>query len=381
MNASLNLGTYAGIHVRVHWSFALLIGFILYSGFAAGGSAVNVLFDVLFILALFACVVLHEFGHALAARSFGIPTRDITLLPIGGVARLARMPRKPSQEFIVAVAGPAVNVVIAGLLAAILIPTMGLPLEMSTQVSAGNFLPQLLWTNIALVVFNMLPAFPMDGGRVLRSLLAMFTDYAAATRMAALIGQMFAGLFALLGFFNPFMFLLAAFIFFAATAESRSVQVQERLRGFTVSDGMLRNFKAVPSWFQVSDAAEILLGGSQRAVPVIENRALVGMLFRDDVTRAMQSHQAAQPVSTAMRTSVSPVSPSDPILDLIEENPTAHVRPVVADGQVVGLFDLQAAGELISARAHQRAEQPILATLVDSPASMADSIAGEPKRP
>ena len=367
MKGSLNLGTYAGIKVRIHWTFVLLIGFIVLTRLAAGMTPAGIGFQLLFIGVIFACVTLHEFGHALAAKAFGIQTKDITLLPIGGVARLARMPRKPWQEFVVAVAGPLVNVAIAIILAAILVPTVGVSFSLTMDLNSTNFVQQVLWTNVALVIFNMLPAFPLDGGRVLRALLAMSTDYVVATRIAAIVGQVFAGLFALLGFINPFLFLIAAFIFFGASAETRSVQVQERLRGYTVRDGMIRNFKAVPRWLAVADAMEILLSGAQRAVPVVADHQVIGMLYREDLSKvAAEVDMNITHVSEVMRSAGEPVSADDTIISLIESNRVNEVLSVVAKGELVGLFDFQVAGDLIEARAYERSERPILATLVDS---------------
>jgi len=195
------LGEWFGIVVYMHATFLLLIGWVALSHFLAGEGLAEALNGILFILLLFACVVMHEYGHALTARRYGIQTRDITLLPIGGVARLERMPREPGQELWVALAGPAVNVAIAAALFVLIELFEGAAaLTMSkVQLVGGDLLPKLMWVNISLAVFNLLPAFPMDGGRVLRALLARRMDYARATRAAASVGQMMAFLFGLWG--------------------------------------------------------------------------------------------------------------------------------------------------------------------------------------
>lgn len=217
---TLNLGKILGIHVRIHWSFWLLPVYVYFSMVLAGSGFTSAATTVLLILAVFGCVLLHEFGHALAARQFGIPTRDITLLPIGGVAMLEHMPRSPLQELWIAVAGPLVNVVIATVLfAGATLSGVGFGTE------AGGFVQQLIFANVALVAFNMLPAFPMDGGRVFRSLLAVFLNYKLATRIAAGTGKVAAvalGLFGLLNG-NIMMAFLAAFVFFAAQSELAAV--------------------------------------------------------------------------------------------------------------------------------------------------------------
>ena len=195
MKWSTKIGTFAGIDVYVHTTFLILIGWVAFVHWQAGNNASAAVEGVAFVLALFACVVLHEFGHALMARRFGIRTRDITLLPIGGVARLERMPEDPRQELWVALAGPAVNVVIAVALFVVLQVTGTLAPLSTLNVASGSFFERLMVVNVFLVGFNMLPAFPMDGGRVLRAALAIRMDYTRATQIAANIGQGMAFLF------------------------------------------------------------------------------------------------------------------------------------------------------------------------------------------
>ena len=214
------LGDLAGIGVYVHWSFWILPAWILLSMLSSGGGLPAALSAVIFVFAVFGCIVLHELGHALAARQFGIGTRDITLYPIGGVARLERLPRSPTRELAIALAGPAVNVAIAG---AIFLGAMfvGVGYHSSLlRLPGGSFLVNLLWVNVALVVFNLLPAFPMDGGRVLRAFLAMHLPYGRATVIAARVGQTVAVLLGLMGLFTGgTLTLVAIFVFLAAQAE------------------------------------------------------------------------------------------------------------------------------------------------------------------
>ena len=216
MRWSLRLGSLLGIPVYLHYGFLLLLGFIALSQAMTGGVAAAI-DGVVFVVAIFGCVVLHEFGHALTARRFGIRTRDVTLLPIGGVARLERMPEDPRQELCVALAGPAVNVVIAGALGVWLVVTAG--------SVGGSLFSRLMAVNLGLVVFNMLPAFPMDGGRVLRALLAQRTDYVRATDIAAGIGKAMAFLFGIAGlFWNPMLLLIALFVWSGAGQEAAFVR-------------------------------------------------------------------------------------------------------------------------------------------------------------
>jgi Zn-dependent protease len=213
MSWSWRIGRIAGIDVYVHFTFLLLLAWVGVEYYLAHGSLAEALYGVAFILALFGIVVLHELGHALAARGYGIRTRDITLLPIGGVARLERMPEEPRQELVVALAGPAVNVVMAvGIYIGMALGQGLAPLGDVLSVE-GNFVSQLFWVNVSLALFNLLPAFPMDGGRVLRALLAFRLDYVRATQVAARVGQGMALLFGFVGlFFNPFLVFIALFL-------------------------------------------------------------------------------------------------------------------------------------------------------------------------
>lgn len=225
------MGRVAGIVVQVHWTFVLLIGWVVLMHTRAGGGLGDALRGVALLLAVFACVVMHEFGHALTARRYGIPTRDITLLPIGGVARLARMPEDPRQELLVASAGPAVNVVLAGMIAGVLAVTGRHVPVTGVTLFGSRFLEQLMWINVVLVVFNLLPAFPMDGGRILRGALALKLPYLKATRWAAAAGQTIAVALGFAGIMtaSPFMVLIALFVFSGARSEARMVEARYRL--------------------------------------------------------------------------------------------------------------------------------------------------------
>ncbi len=230
MKNAFKLGSFTGIGIYVHWTMSLLLGgvfvFYLYQGASVGAA----LAGLVFVSVLFGCVILHELGHALTAKHFGIPTLDITMYPIGGVARLQSMPKEPRQELLIAIAGPAVNLAIAAVLFVVVIAT-GRPLTPSPFVeSEPNVLGMLMWMNLALVGFNMLPAFPMDGGRVLRAGLATKLSYKNATRIASYVGQGMACLFGLFAVwsFNPVLFFVGIFVFLAARQEAEMVlQEQE----------------------------------------------------------------------------------------------------------------------------------------------------------
>ncbi len=231
MFSSLFLGRAFGIRLYLHWSFWLMPLFVFFATFAEQGTAEAVLM-VAVLLTLFACVMLHELGHALMARQFGVGTQDITLYPIGGVARLKRMSERPIEEFWIAVAGPMVNVAIAvGL--ALGMYFVGLPLKprLETTPLIENFLNRLLWMNVGLVLFNLLPAFPMDGGRVLRAILAMGISRVQATRIAVAVGTGLAILFVLGGLLwvgNPFLAVVGVLIVTLGQQELSMVKQKAR---------------------------------------------------------------------------------------------------------------------------------------------------------
>jgi len=270
---SFRLARIAGIDVRVHFTFFLLLawfGFFYYSG---GGFAAMVL-GLSFILLLFVCVVLHEFGHALAARAYGINTPDITLLPIGGIARLERMPDKPWQELVVALAGPAVNIVIALGLFVVLGRFFDADDVEALAEGRGNLLVKLLFINVVLVIFNLLPAFPMDGGRVLRALLAMKLRHGQATRVAARVGQTVAVLFGLLGLYggNPFLILIAVFVFFGARAEASYATLKETVEETRVASFMGPMPPVLRPGMTVAEAARTAMMPPQTVLlPVVDD--------------------------------------------------------------------------------------------------------------
>jgi Zn-dependent protease len=365
---SLRIGTIAGIGIFVHWTFLLLIGAILFLYIMAGQTLMAALIGVGFVLAIFGCVVLHELGHALAARRYGVPTRDITLLPIGGVARLQRMPEHPTQELVVAIAGPAVNVVIAAVLFAILAPLVGaaqLWQDPLTPRLADDprglgvlFLANLMWVNVFLVVFNMLPAFPMDGGRVLRALLAQRMDYARATNIAATVGQGMAILFAMLGLMigHFLLIFIALFVYIGAQGEAQLVQMRMLLRDVPVREAMLRRFRTLSVHDTLDHATEELLAGSQQDFPVVEDGQLRGVLRREDLVQGLKQGGRDLEVGQVMSTNCTVVSVYDMldrVMERMREQPCSTM-PVVHNGQLVGLVTLENVGELMMIRSALR---------------------------
>tara|TARA_R110002073_G_scaffold8027_22_gene44923 strand:+ start:11911 stop:12927 length:1017 start_codon:yes stop_codon:yes gene_type:complete len=332
MSGSWHLGRFANIDVRVHWTFLLVPLWIYFSSLAAGSGVAGATISVLFVLSIFACVLFHEYGHALMARRFGIPTRDITILPIGGVASLERMPRRPAHELAIAVAGPAVNVVIAAAIFlgfAILDPTAG---------AVTSFLSRLALVNVALVVFNMLPAFPMDGGRVLRSILAMTMPYASATRIAANVGQVTAVGFGLLGLIsgNLMLVFIAGFIFLAArgeamlatapvrydvASEARSHVAPTSSRDEGSSDAVkarllnhpgpnfpdVRSLPIISSQWNAKNALGWLGSNSLEKFLVSSGGSVVGMINKSDLQRVVREGRGAMAIERLLALRIIPM--------------------------------------------------------------------------
>src|SRR5829696_4613490 len=286
---SLPIATIAGTVVRVHVTFLLFLVWIGGSYWRMGGREAAIE-GVLFIVLLFACVLAHEFGHIIAARRYGIRTPDVTLWPIGGVASLERIPDKPREELVVALAGPAVNVVIAAVLVVVLGSGFDGAVMTEMENPRAGLLARLAGANIFLVVFNMIPAFPMDGGRVLRAILAMSRSHADATRIAARIGQGAAFVFALAGLFiNPMLIVIGLFVYLAATAEAQHVAFRDGTQSLPVRSVMMSSVEALSPGATLDDAVEMMLRTSQKEFPVVDGSGRPrGLLTRDGLILALR---------------------------------------------------------------------------------------------
>ena len=348
MKWSWKIGKLAGIDLRIHATFLLLLGWVGASHWLRGKSLDAMLAGVGFIVALFGCVLLHELGHALAARRYGIPTRDITLLPIGGVARLERMPEKPGQELWVALAGPAVNVVIAAVLFAWLTLTHGWAPIGQLSVAAGPFLERLWLANLSLVLFNLIPAFPMDGGRVLRALLASRMEYVKATQIAAGVGQALALVFGFVGLFtNPMLLFIALFVWIGASQEASATQMKSALSGTPIRAAMLTDFRELEAADTLADAIRLTLQGSQQDFPVVEQRKVIGILTRTELLVALAEHGKDHPVAAVMRRDFVVTDYTEMLETAFQrlQECECHTMPVVHDGRLVGLLTMDNLGE------------------------------------
>jgi Zn-dependent protease len=294
---------------------------------------------------------MHEYGHALTARRYGIETRDITLLPIGGVARLERMPRDPVQELWIALAGPAVNVVIAAVLALILIVTGGSLSVENVGLDARHLLNNLLSVNLSLALFNLLPAFPMDGGRVLRALLARRMPYERATRAAASVGQIMAFLFGFWGLLGGGIVLLfiALFVYMGAETEAQAVQVESAFRDLPVGRVMVTRFASLSPTDTLGQAVQVLLSSSQQDFPVREDGQVVGLLMRRDLLAALHTHGPSSPVSGAMRRDVTPVEARGRLDEIFQRMQTDGLTalPVTQAGHLAGLLTMENIAEFL----------------------------------
>ncbi len=347
---SLRLGKLLGIDVYVHFTFVLLLVFLGFHYWRATQQVDATLEGVAFIVALFGCVVLHELGHALMARRYGIKTRDITLLPIGGIARLETMPEKPMQELWVTLAGPAVNVVIAAVLWVGLTVTGGFTSVGQISATGGSFGERLIVLNLILAAFNLLPAFPMDGGRILRALLALRLSRRRATVIAANVGQAMAVVFVMFGFvYNPFLIFIGIFVYLGAQAENATVGMQSALAGLSVREAMMTRYRTLAPQDTLARAVTELLAGSQHDFPVMENERPVGMLRRNDLVKALAEGRQDAAVAEGMCRDCETVEESAPLQDTVESMRVRQcaAMPVMSRGRMVGLLTLEHVSEMI----------------------------------
>ncbi|WP_026770446.1 site-2 protease family protein [Asinibacterium sp. OR53] len=351
---SLYLGKFSGIAVYIHWTFLILVGWIFLMHTQMGHGWAAGLWGVAFILALFTCVVLHEFGHALTAKRYKIRTKDITIYPIGGIASLESMPEKPGQELLVALAGPAVNLIIAAVLWIYLKSTGAMP-DMETLKDAKHmqdlpFAFNLLVANTALCAFNLIPAFPMDGGRVLRAILAFRMERAKATRVAAGIGQFLAMLFIFFGFFfNFWLVFIGLVIYLGAGGEAAYEATKSILAGFRVTDVLMTRFTALSPGDTLEKAVEVLLDGQEQDFLVIANEQVQGVLTSKELIHGLSSFGKSSLISNIMRRDFITLTPDMDLQDVYIKMTTnsCTAYPVQQDGKLLGMVDKKNINELL----------------------------------
>jgi stage IV sporulation protein FB len=352
MSWSVNIGSIAGTAIRIHVTFILFLAFLFFVGLASG-NVLDGLKIVAFIVLLFACVLAHEFGHIFTARAFGVETPDVTLLPIGGVARLARIPEKPGQELLIAVAGPLVNVAIAAVLMLLTSTQLGSELFAAMQNPKASMIDQLAAANLFLAIFNMIPAFPMDGGRVLRALLAIRLGHVRATEIAAMIGQWAAFVLGFIGLlnYNPILIFIAFFVYLAAGSEAQMVALRAMSRDVPVTAAMVTQFATLTGTEHIDAAVETLLQTSQTDFPVVDdNHLLIGIVGRAEIIKALRQLGPTAPVSDVMVKDIPTLERSHRLEEafrLLQENAASAVGVVDYAGRLIGLVTTATVGEML----------------------------------
>jgi Zn-dependent protease/CBS domain-containing protein len=357
MGWSITVGSVAGTKVRIHVTFLLLLAWIFFANYLSVGpqAAWNAL---LFVTLLFLCVLLHEFGHIFTARAFGISTPEVILLPIGGVSRLEHIPEKPREEFLVAIAGPAVNVAIAVLLIVFAGAKLGMSSLVTIENTSQGFIDQLAMVNLFLAFFNLLPAFPMDGGRVFRALLATRFGYVRATEIAAATGQLVAFALGFLGLFgNPLLIFIAIFIYLGAAAEAHVVAIRAMARGVPVTAAMVSNLATLTPDEHIDKAVETALHTSQGEFPVIDGMGRpIGLLARNGLIRALKERGPNASIADAMTRNVPTVNNRrclDEAFRLLQETSAPAVAVVDPSGKMLGLVTSETIGQMMMLQQNQ----------------------------
>lgn len=347
MSGSIQIAKFFKIPVLVHWSFLLLFVFVVYEGSSNDFALVDTLWLGAFVMALFVCVIMHEFGHALTARRYGVETRDIILLPIGGVARLDKLPEKPLHEFFVAIAGPAVNIAIALLLSpSFFLPGVALEISPTGALNATNFIPLLIMTNIFLAIFNLIPAFPMDGGRILRALLAIRIGRVRATRIASILGQIFAVGFVLLSIFilgSPMLALIGVFVFLNAFGEFKSVKMNTLLDDTKLDSLMQTHFTRLHPHDTMHTAISISeMGREKNFVVLNEGGRSIGILHHEFIQEAMSQRDGNAPVAVYMSKHYESMKTTDSLRFAAMRIHSCgySIVPVEEEGELVGVLDM-----------------------------------------
>lgn len=347
MKGTLKLGKLAGIDLFIHWTFSLLIVFIVFTSFRNGYNLVQTLWTILFILCIFITVVMHELGHAFAAKNYGIKTKDIILLPIGGLARLEKLPEKPIEELVVAFAGPLVNIVLA-LMTGFFVTVPEDPAALSAQLSGGvngaNFLLNFFIVNLALAIFNLIPAFPMDGGRVLRALLSFKFKRHIATIIAARIGQILAIGFIFLGFFsNPFLIFIGLFVIMGAQMEAEYTESKYFLKGYKVRDVIMKQYETIDADEPLKTAITLLLDSQSKIFLITEKKEPVGTLNRDQIIMALSQHGENILIRDAMNKNLIFLEVEtllEDIFELVYHN-KSNLMLVMENNKLIGTLDTE----------------------------------------
>lgn len=348
---SISAITLFGVPVRFHFTFVLLLIFLAVAGLKARQSVIA---DVLFVAAIFASVLLHELGHAVVARRCGVRTLEIVMFPIGGVARMERIPR-PRDELRIAIAGPAVNLVLAGLIlsgVALWRGRIGTGPEALADPTDANLLERIAIGNLILAVFNLLPAFPMDGGRILRSLLALRRPEEEATQIASRAGRTLAVLMGLYGLISMHFLLvfIAFFVYLGAAQEGQAARGRSLMEGLPVRAAMITRYLTLSHGQTVGEAARLMLESTQQDFPILHGDRVIGLLDRHRLLKAMASEGSSAYIAGVMDREFPRL---DPEMDLAEALPALAAAPcaLVMEGErLLGLLTRENLSEFLVLR-------------------------------
>jgi Zn-dependent protease len=344
MKGALKLGRIAGIEISIHWTFMILIFFIIYNNYKAGNNTEQMLWSVLFVMSIFFTVFLHELGHSLAALKFGVKTKSITMLPIGGVASLERIPEKPFEELIVAIAGPAVNIFLA-IITFIFIEmpaAENIPDILKAGVNNSNFFLQFFIVNIWLSIFNLIPAFPMDGGRVLRAMLSYKIPRHKATNIAARIGQFIAIIFIIIGFYtNPFLIFIGIFIILGAYSESEMVKTNFMLKGVKAKDVAMNNFISMDENETLDTAVKHLLNSQSNAFVILSGNAPIATLSREEIIQLLAAGKKNEQLKNIISQQIHIVDAEEGVekIYMYMQSNKASLIAVYHDNRFLGVVD------------------------------------------
>lgn len=357
MKRVFRIGSLAGIPIGIHWTFLLILVWVGASSLSNGGNSEDLVFNLVLVLAVFFCIILHELGHALTARRFGIKTRDILITPFGGLARMERLPEKPAQEILVALAGPFINLVIGfGLMVSLLLSGVSFSQLIPSEgelITEKFYLITLFRINIFLILFNLIPAFPLDGGRVFRALLQFRMSRLRATRVAAIAGQVFAVGFVVAGFFfNVFLVLIGGFVLLGARNELRMVKARSVLEQHRVSEAMQTDFELLPVATLLS---EVKLGGRNRVgsgILVSDGVRVVGILTRPAMALAEKRQDHLARVGDIMQRKFPRIDINDSLLRVYSQMHKHRIGflPVYQDGHLAGVIQIEVIGKFLSDR-------------------------------
>jgi Zn-dependent protease/predicted transcriptional regulator len=353
MRGSLFLGRVFGIKVLMHFTFLLLFVYIAYIGYRQHLSVNDIIFQCGLTLAVFGCVLIHEFGHALMARRLGISTKQILILPIGGVAQLEKMPENPKQELMVTFAGPAMNIVIASIIFPFVAFRFNFHQLINPNVITDHFFLSLMWINLMLFVFNLVPAYPMDGGRVLRALLAFRINYISSTRIAARLGQLFAlGIIASGIYIEHYIWIaLGLFVGIAAELELRMVVRKYKFKGHMIADIIDQEFHPVSPLLTLNQVEDIIRQTGRKSFIVMDEQMVAGVINEEMIQRAEQEYESSVLVGTVMKTDFPRLKaemPAELVFTFMQDH-NVDILPVLRGAECIGVVTLEKLTALMNA--------------------------------